>query len=173
MVKPDIIKVVEKSGIQLIRKGRSFWAHCPFHEDKNPSFSVDSERQRWRCWSCNESGDVIAFVQKLEGLSFKEALRRLSLDNSQPIKITPREKTERDLLRAFRSWEREYYHYLAMWYRAFHDVKRTFRSIDDAAQFSELIHQMPVVEYHMDILCYGSDEEKYKLYNEVNVNGKF
>jgi hypothetical protein len=52
-------------------------ARCPFHYDKTPSMSLKDNRVR--CWSCMEkSMDTIEFTRKLEGLSFKEAVRRLN-----------------------------------------------------------------------------------------------
>jgi hypothetical protein len=62
------------------RGGRGLWWHCPLggHEDKNPSFLVDSSKGRWRCFGCGESGDSANLVMRIEGLSFPEAIDRLT-----------------------------------------------------------------------------------------------
>lgn len=56
----------------------SFKACCPFHQEKTPSFYVNRPRQTWHCFGCNEGGDLISFVQRMEGLDFPEALQLLA-----------------------------------------------------------------------------------------------
>jgi DNA primase len=51
---------------------------CPFHDEKTPSFSVTPSNGLWYCFSCAEGGDVIKFVQKIDGLGFAEAVERLA-----------------------------------------------------------------------------------------------
>jgi DNA primase len=51
---------------------------CPFHDEKTPSFHVNPSRGTYHCFGCNEGGDVIAFLQKVDGLSFVETLERLA-----------------------------------------------------------------------------------------------
>ena len=53
-------------------------AICPFHDDHSPSFSVHPDKQIYKCFSCGESGNVITFVQKYNGISFVEALKLLA-----------------------------------------------------------------------------------------------
>jgi DNA primase len=51
---------------------------CPFHDEKTPSFNVNVARGFFHCFGCGEGGDVITFVQKIEGVSFAEAVERLA-----------------------------------------------------------------------------------------------
>jgi hypothetical protein len=51
---------------------------CPFHKEKTPSFQIDSDRQRYRCWSCGASGDVFQFIQDIENLDFRGAKKRVA-----------------------------------------------------------------------------------------------
>lgn len=51
---------------------------CPFHDEKTPSFTVRPAVGHWHCFGCNEGGDVITFVQKVDHLSFAEAVERLA-----------------------------------------------------------------------------------------------
>lgn len=59
-------------------KGRWFTGCCPFHEDHNPSFWVDAERNLFGCRSCGVKGDVINFVARLQSMTVKDAIRALS-----------------------------------------------------------------------------------------------
>lgn len=58
--------------------GGSLKGLCPFHDEKTPSFNVNPSRGFYHCFGCGEGGDVIAFVQKIDGLSFGETVERLA-----------------------------------------------------------------------------------------------
>src|SRR6476661_4474648 len=51
---------------------------CPFHDEKTPSFNIRPAVGAWHCFGCSEGGDVISFVQKVEHLTFSEAVERLA-----------------------------------------------------------------------------------------------
>jgi DNA primase len=55
--------------------GQNFIGLCPFHQEKTPSFSVHATRQFFHCFGCGVSGDVFTFVQKVENITFPEAVR--------------------------------------------------------------------------------------------------
>ncbi len=57
------------------REGRRLLWLCPFHDDHHPSFQVDPDRRKWRCWSCGIRGDAAELAMKLQGLAFPEAAR--------------------------------------------------------------------------------------------------
>ncbi len=71
--KNNIISIISKY-IHLERKGGRYWACCPFHHEKTPSFSVSEDEGVFYCFGCKESGDVISFVQKYESCDFTEAI---------------------------------------------------------------------------------------------------
>lgn len=73
----DIVDVIG-TYVSLRKAGPTYKGLCPFHEDHRPSFDVDPRRQRYRCWACNQYGDVIDFVQEQERVSFLEALEILA-----------------------------------------------------------------------------------------------
>src|SRR5580704_8989202 len=58
--------------------GGSVKGLCPFHDEKTPSFNVTPSRGLWYCHGCGEGGDVIKFVQKIDALSFVEAVEKLA-----------------------------------------------------------------------------------------------
>ncbi len=78
-IKAKIDVVEEVSLVAALRKsGKSFQGLCPFHNERTPSFYVFPESQTWRCFGCNEGGDVFTFVEKQQGLEFRDALLYLA-----------------------------------------------------------------------------------------------
>src|SRR5258708_30158023 len=74
------IDVVDEVGlvVALRKSGKSLQGHCPFHNERTPSFHVFPESQTWRCFGCQEGGDVFTFVGKQQVVDFPEALRYLA-----------------------------------------------------------------------------------------------
>jgi len=66
--------------ITLTPSGKNYKGRCPFHKDDTPSLVVSPERGLWHCFGCNEGGDLLAFVMKIERLTFPEALERLAAE---------------------------------------------------------------------------------------------
>lgn len=63
--------------LELKPSGRCLMARCPFHEDHSPSLAVFSLTQTWWCFGCGIGGDVFAFLQRIERVTFREAIERL------------------------------------------------------------------------------------------------
>ena len=74
------LDIVEEIGavVQLKKSGKAFKGLCPFHGERTPSFYVFPETGTWRCFGCNEGGDLFTFVEKQQGLDFPEALALLA-----------------------------------------------------------------------------------------------
>ncbi|HZS77836.1 MAG TPA: DNA primase [Ktedonobacteraceae bacterium] len=74
------IDVVEEIGlvVALQKSGKSYRGLCPFHNERTPSFHVFADSQSWHCFGCNEGGDVFTFVEKYQGLEFRDALLYLA-----------------------------------------------------------------------------------------------
>ena len=74
---------------KLKKNGGEHIGLCPFHEEKTPSFRVNDKKGVYKCFGCSAQGDVIKFVQEYEGVSFSQAVSKLT-DNSLPkIKLLP------------------------------------------------------------------------------------
>ncbi len=69
---------VASNYLHLEQKGRRFWACCPFHNEKTPSFSINNDDGIYHCFGCKESGDVIKFVEKMENVDFLDAIKILA-----------------------------------------------------------------------------------------------
>ena len=70
--------VVEESGVRLRGRGRVRQGVCPFHKEGEGSFTVYADSERFYCFGCGAGGDVLDFVQRVEGLSLPEAIQRLN-----------------------------------------------------------------------------------------------
>lgn len=75
--KSDLVSIASNY-LRLEQKGRRFWACCPFHNEKTPSFSINAEDGIYYCFGCKESGDVIKFVEKMENIDFYDAVKLLA-----------------------------------------------------------------------------------------------
>jgi DNA primase len=73
----DMIEIVS-GRTQLRRSGAQWTGRCPFHDDQNPSFSVNPVEKLYHCFSCGKGGDLIKFVQETEGLDFASAIEWLA-----------------------------------------------------------------------------------------------
>lgn len=77
----DIVKIVGDQ-IPLQKKGRNYFAVCPFHNDTNPSMVVSREKKIYKCFSCGAHGNAIKFVENYSHLSFLEALKTVAKTTS-------------------------------------------------------------------------------------------
>ena len=73
----DIIEIA-RGYLTLRQKGQDFWACCPFHSEKTPSFAISAPKQFYYCYGCHESGNVFKLVMKMENLSWPEAVAMLA-----------------------------------------------------------------------------------------------
>ena len=68
---------VEAAGVRLRGRGRVRQGVCPFHDEAEASFTVYADTEKFYCFGCGEGGDVLDFIQRVEGLTLPEAIRRL------------------------------------------------------------------------------------------------
>lgn len=74
--KADIVKVVSEY-VKLKKRGKNYLGMCPFHQEKDPSFTVSPEKQIFHCFGCNEGGNAYAFLMKMENIGFVDAVAEL------------------------------------------------------------------------------------------------
>lgn len=83
-LKNNIVEVIGNY-VSLDRKGNTYWACCPFHHEKTPSFAVNEADQFYHCFGCGVSGDVVKFVQEIESTDFPGAVRILAARAKMPV----------------------------------------------------------------------------------------
>ena len=94
----DLVKLIRSHNIKLRKRGNTYKGHCPFHDDKKtPSFSVNPEQNLWHCFGCDEGGDAIRFIEKIDKVTFPEAVARLRAEKttknkSKVVTQSPRPK---------------------------------------------------------------------------------
>ncbi len=76
--KINIVTVMSEY-LSLEKRGRNYWAVCPFHQDLHPSMSISQEKQIYRCFACSAGGNVFTFLQEYENISFIEALKKVAV----------------------------------------------------------------------------------------------
>ena len=121
MAKDTVAEIKERLSIQdiispyvkLTRAGKSLRGLCPFHKEKTPSFHVSPERGSWHCFGCGLGGDGFSFIEKIEGVDFKGALKILAEKAGVTIEYSPGAHTEdaskKERLRALISRASEWY----------------------------------------------------------------
>lgn len=82
----NIVDVIGKY-VHLTRRGSKYWACCPFHNEKTPSFMVSEDIGLYYCFGCKESGDVVKFVMKFESCDFMDACRILAKNANMELPI--------------------------------------------------------------------------------------
>jgi DNA primase len=96
----DIVALIGEY-VDLKQRGANFVGLCPFHNEKSPSFNVRRDRQFFHCFGCQESGDALAFLMRLEGLTFPQAARALAERAGVTIaEVDDREQAEKQRERA-------------------------------------------------------------------------
>jgi DNA primase len=127
--KIDIVEIIGER-VVLKKAGRHFKGLCPFHSEKSPSFIVSAERQSFKCFGCQEGGDVITFLQKYDGYSFYEALETLAkrvgitLESYRP---TSQDAYRKRLLEIM-SLASEYYHFLLTKHKSGEEAREYLKS---------------------------------------------
>ncbi len=82
--------------VKLERAGQNMRARCPFHAERSPSFMVSPERGTYHCFGCGVGGDIFSFVQAIEGLDFKGALKVLAERAGVPLVYARGERDAED-----------------------------------------------------------------------------
>lgn len=111
----DIVELASRY-MSLKRSGINNMGCCPFHDEKTPSFNVNSSRQRYHCFGCKEGGHAITLLMHFEGLNFPEACKRLAgevgidIEERQASPAEERRRKERESLQRVNAVAAEFFH---------------------------------------------------------------
>ncbi len=108
----DIVDVIGRT-VSLKRKGKHYWGLCPFHQERTPSFSVDSEQQLFYCFGCHVGGTVFTYLMQHDGLSFSEAADLVAAEVGMPRPQKDDKDTHKarhfSQLQAIMEWSQQFY----------------------------------------------------------------
>lgn len=174
-------------GIKVSRNGMCC---CPFHPDRHPSMKVDN---RFHCFGCGADGDVINFVERMDGLRPIDAAKKLATDFCIPITTTPttfsstmkaaikKQNKEKEQLRAFQLYKRDALNFLREYYYLLHWAKRDLapRTPEELENchplFEEALNNIDKIDWMIETLEDSTLEEAVLFlsnYKEVITNVK-
>jgi len=159
----DIVTIIGER-IDLKRSGSSYKGLCPFHGEKSPSFFVSDQMQRYKCFGCGVSGDVLEFLQQYEGMSFLEALKYLA--DRAGIELKKIHKSSDDDLREklleILNWSLKYYHYLLTEHKSGEKARQYLKergTTQDSVKLFKLGYALPAWD---GLFNYLTKKKKYK-----------
>lgn len=109
----DIVEFIRQYVPGLKRSGKTYKACCPFHKEKTPSFTCNSEKGLFYCFGCQAGGDIFDFLMKIENLSFNEALEKLAGQAGleyKPMRPLTGEEIRRATLRKLLDFAKAFFH---------------------------------------------------------------
>lgn len=155
--------------VELKKSGKWLIGLCPFHDEKTPSFFV--YRKRFKCFGCSESGDVVDFIQKIEGLDFKGALKRLGIKNGaftyEEQKRIKDNKLRQKAIKDLRNWEDRFSDEVAILLRCCRKCVASIKTEAEMEKYASIFHAKPLLEFWFDILLGKDDNLKAELRRSV------
>lgn len=160
----DIVQVIGER-VALQKSGSYYRGLCPFHSEKSPSFFVNEQLQRYKCFGCGETGDVFNFLEKYEGMTFYEALKMLADQAGITLKeyVRTDQDEEHDKLLEILSLTREYYHYLLTKHKVGEVARQYLKSRGTNQQSIELFQLGYAMESWDGLISYLHKKKKYSL----------
>ena len=179
----DVVSVRDAASFYGLKVNNNSMCVCPFHADKNPSMKVD---KRFHCFGCNADGDVINFVQLMFNLNAKEAAIKIIEDfhlgidaerketeseKNERIRIGKKKEYEKKIREAYLVELKKFHNRLSEIHRLFFEWEKKFTPSMEQwetnfidRRYSTALYFENRIEYILDVLDYGDDEEIYEEY---------
>jgi len=112
----DLVDLISEH-LRLQKAGRDLKGLCPFHQEKTPSLYVSPEKQLWHCYGCQKGGDHFTFIQDIEHVDFKGALRLLADKTGVVLEESPGAGRQRELKRTIQRLNllaAQYFHHILL-----------------------------------------------------------
>lgn len=163
----NIVEVVS-AYVRLTPAGKNYKALCPFHQEKTPSFFVSPDKGLWHCFGCGAGGDVIDFVQRIENLTFTEAVAKLARQLGirwYPSPATRREEWVRERLLQLNHWAMEFYERI-LWASEAGEKARQYLFQRQISTATAKMFRLGCAPFAWDILAKTAQESGYQV-NEL------
>lgn len=167
----DITELVRQYVPHLKKAGKTWKACCPFHQEKTPSFTVNSEKGLYYCFGCQEGGDIFAFLMKAENLSFNEAVRKLAETAGveyQPLAELSGEEKKRVEARKLMDFAKKFYHKNLM--SAGGEFARNYIKERNLTKETAVKFELGFAKNDATDLCKNADASGYKA-RDLKENG--
>ncbi|MFA5099485.1 MAG: CHC2 zinc finger domain-containing protein [Candidatus Omnitrophota bacterium] len=160
----DIIDAATRYGIQVNGRNKAL---CPFHSEKTASLSF--RNNRFKCFGCGASGDVIDFVSKLHGISGADAAGTLNRDYGLHLNLTAPVSAaatseyiqKKRRLETFRAWENKLFIKLCDMRHRMNAVLRSQRREDEPSkEFTDALSKISLSDFYIDTLIFMSESDK-------------
>jgi len=112
----DLVDLISEH-LRLQKAGRDLKGLCPFHQEKTPSLYVSPEKQLWHCYGCQKGGDHFTFIQDIEHVDFRGALRMLAEKTGVMLEESPGAGRQRELKRTIQRLNglaAQYFHHILL-----------------------------------------------------------
>ena len=162
-------QVAERYGVYVSRRGM---AVCPFHDDKTPSMKVD---WRFHCFGCQADGDAVDFVSRLYDIPCRDAARKIADDfeivyDSKKKSAVNKNSRKTDQAQNIADDENNLCRVLTQYLHLFQEWREQYPPKQQDTSwhplFAEAIQNTNYIEYLLDILIYGTEQEKQALVTE-------
>ncbi len=139
----DLLPIVEAAGVQMRKSGSKWVGCCPMHDEKTGSFFVFPDNH-FKCFGCQESGDIIDFVRKTQGIGFMEACNYLGIENRRPtpklLETIRTQQKKKAVKEAFEHWRDGKIDEYATLYRCSSRVLHGIKTLSDLERMGDLYH---------------------------------
>ena len=166
----DLVHLAHAHGVETKKSGTRYIGLCPFHDEKTPSFFI-FPGNRFYCFGCHAKGDAATFIMMMYGCTFPEALGIQKTDkpfSREQARQVHKVKAKRALVDSFRAWEAEYSSRLGKLIVSAYQCLLRIKTGEDLDKIAWVHNPLSIWEYHLDVLCYGNDKERYQLFREVS-----
>jgi hypothetical protein len=171
--KPDILAIMEREGLKLRRAGKSYRGKCNMHDGKSHgSLAVYPDSQSWYCFACSEGGDVVDFIMKLKGYSFKDACVYLGIKPGEKPLPDPAIERKKKIQREYEVAINELYESLCQQARYLHklrirvEVNPGALTEAGAILFAQRMGTLAETDYKLDMILNGRVEDQIALLRE-------
>ena len=168
--------------VTLKKRGATFMACCPFHNEKTPSFKIDENKNIYHCFGCGEHGTVIDFAMNYFGLSNIEAVKKLNQDfglnliEEKPMRTADNRMIwdDKNLISDFEQWEKQAFIALSRYFRAlrFWGEQIYIHHVEYFDKYLPEVENIVLVEAMLDLMIenthdFAAQVEFYRRYGEA------